>query len=373
MEVRRHGDLNGTPEAGRASLADGHDPRSRSPRATDPPALRCGVRPPSSTSSTRRQRPARRARSSAARARTAATSLPGRPLSATLRAFRDLADGRVRAARAAEDPLAWFELLALARAVEVVVRAERIAAYATWLAVSATLTLDVAAVVSVPVGLGLAASRNEGSGRHHLGAAILGSNVGSLIFPFSNLTNLILVSTTDVRCSSSASLSAETLVWCLAGAGGRRAGVAGIVPWHEVGSATVSPQHPLVLMSAIMVNVRSMVDDVAAAVAIYATSLGFVLQSDAGTAFASVTRGPLRLLVSGSTSSASRPMPDGQQPGPGGWNRVQLVVEDLPAEIKRLRAAGISFRNNVVTGPGGQQILVEDPSGKLVEQFAPAR
>jgi catechol 2,3-dioxygenase-like lactoylglutathione lyase family enzyme len=126
------------------------------------------------------------------------------------------------------------------------------------------------------------------------------------------------------------------------------------------------------MMSSIAVNVRYMVDDVAAAVAFYTTYLGFALQSDAGPAFASITRGELRLLLSGSTSSAGRPMPDGQQPGPGGWNRIQLVVDDLAAEIDRLRAAGIPFRNDIVIGPGGQQILLEDPSGNLIELFTPA-
>jgi catechol 2,3-dioxygenase-like lactoylglutathione lyase family enzyme len=125
-------------------------------------------------------------------------------------------------------------------------------------------------------------------------------------------------------------------------------------------------------MSTLELNVRYMVDDVAAAVAFYTTHLGFTLQSEAGVAFASVTRGPLRLLLSGPTSSAGRPMPDGRQPSPGGWNRIQLIVDDLPAEVARLRAAGIPFRNEIVTGPGGRQILLEDPSGNPIELFAPA-
>jgi catechol 2,3-dioxygenase-like lactoylglutathione lyase family enzyme len=120
------------------------------------------------------------------------------------------------------------------------------------------------------------------------------------------------------------------------------------------------------------VNVRYMVDDVAAAVDFYTTNLGFTLQSDAAPAFASVIRGPLRLLLSGSTSSAGRAMPDGRKPGPGGWNRVQLVAADLPAEVARLRAAGLAFRNEIVIGPGGSQILLEDPSGNVVELFQPA-
>jgi len=121
------------------------------------------------------------------------------------------------------------------------------------------------------------------------------------------------------------------------------------------------------------VNVRYMVDDVEAAVAFYTTHLGFKLISRAGAAFADVARGDLRLLLSGPASSAGRPMPDGRRPGPGGWNRIQLVVEDIQAEVERLRAAGLRSRNDVVTGPGGSQILFEDPAGNVVELFQPAR
>lgn len=85
-----------------------------------------------------------------------------------------------------------------------------------------------------------------------------------------------------------------------------------------------------------------------------------------------MARGPLRLLLSGPTSSAGRAMPDGRHPGPGGWNRIQLVVADLPAEVDRLKAAGLRFRNAIVTGPGGSQILFDDPSGNPVELFQPA-
>jgi catechol 2,3-dioxygenase-like lactoylglutathione lyase family enzyme len=120
------------------------------------------------------------------------------------------------------------------------------------------------------------------------------------------------------------------------------------------------------------VNVRYMVDDVAAAVAWYTEHLGFEPRSNAAPAFADITRGPLRLLLSGKTSSAGRPMPDGREPSPGGWNRIQLLVDDLAAEVERLRAAGVRFRNDVVTGPGGKQILLEDPSGNPVELFQPA-
>jgi catechol 2,3-dioxygenase-like lactoylglutathione lyase family enzyme len=125
-------------------------------------------------------------------------------------------------------------------------------------------------------------------------------------------------------------------------------------------------------MPAATVNVRYMVDDVAAAVAWYTAHLGFTVLSNAAPAFADVTLGSLRLLLSGPTSSAGRPMPDGQRPGPGGWNRIHLIVNDLPAEVARLRAAGVRFRNEIVTGPGGSQILLQDPAGNLVELFQPA-
>jgi catechol 2,3-dioxygenase-like lactoylglutathione lyase family enzyme len=121
------------------------------------------------------------------------------------------------------------------------------------------------------------------------------------------------------------------------------------------------------------VNVRYMVDDVEAAIAFYTTHLGFTLLTKTAPAFADVARGDLRLLLSGPTSSAGRPMPDGRRPGPGGWNRIHLIVEDLSAEVNRLRAAGVHFRNDIVSGPGGLQILVEDPSGNVVELFQPAR
>jgi catechol 2,3-dioxygenase-like lactoylglutathione lyase family enzyme len=120
------------------------------------------------------------------------------------------------------------------------------------------------------------------------------------------------------------------------------------------------------------VHVRYMVDDVAAAVTFYTEQLGFTLLTNWGPAFADVKRGNLRLLLSGHTSSAGRPMPDGAQPGPGGWNRIHLLVDDINAEVARLRAAGVRFRNDVVSGPGGKQILIEDPSGNPIELFQPA-
>ena len=125
-------------------------------------------------------------------------------------------------------------------------------------------------------------------------------------------------------------------------------------------------------MPATTVNVRYMVNDVDAAVAWYTTHLGFTVLTNAAPAFADVMFGSLRLLLSGPKSSAGRPMSDGSKPGPGGWNRIHLIVSDLTVEVARLRAAGVQFRNDIVTGPGGSQILLQDPSGNLVELFQPA-
>jgi len=119
------------------------------------------------------------------------------------------------------------------------------------------------------------------------------------------------------------------------------------------------------------VNVRYMVDDVDAAVAFYTKHFGFTVNSNAAPAFADVTRGDLRLLLSGATSSAGRAMPDGRRPAPGGWNRFQIIVEDIVSEVARLRAAGVKFRNEIIKGPGGSQVLIEDPSGNVVELFQP--
>lgn len=126
-------------------------------------------------------------------------------------------------------------------------------------------------------------------------------------------------------------------------------------------------------MSDALVNVRYLVDDVEAAMEWYVGHLGFSVISSHAPAFADVKRGSLRLLLSGPSSSAGRPMADGERPRPGGWNRIHLVVDDLEREITRLRDAGVSFRNEVVTGPGGSQVLLVDPSGNLVELFQPAR
>jgi catechol 2,3-dioxygenase-like lactoylglutathione lyase family enzyme len=121
-----------------------------------------------------------------------------------------------------------------------------------------------------------------------------------------------------------------------------------------------------------VVNVRYMVDDVDGAVDFYTKHFGFTLGTNAAPAFADVVRGHLRLLLSGPTSSAGRPMPDGRKPGPGGWNRIEFLVDDIAAEVEHLRAEGVRFRNEIVTGPGGKQILIEDSSGNPIELFQPA-
>ena len=120
-------------------------------------------------------------------------------------------------------------------------------------------------------------------------------------------------------------------------------------------------------------NVRYLVDDVETAVDWYTKHLGFELLNNFAPAFADVRLGSLRLLISGPTSSAGRAMTDGERPRAGGWNRIHLIVDDLASEVERLRRAGVRFRNEVVTGPGGSQILIVDPSGNLVELFQPAK
>jgi catechol 2,3-dioxygenase-like lactoylglutathione lyase family enzyme len=119
-------------------------------------------------------------------------------------------------------------------------------------------------------------------------------------------------------------------------------------------------------------SVRYIVDDVEGAVAFYTTQLGFTLRSSVYPAFADVVRGRLRLLLSGPRSSGGRTLPDGRTPEPGGWNRIHLIVEDLDAEVERLRRAGVTFRSEVITGPGGRQIVLDDPAANPVELFQPA-
>lgn len=120
------------------------------------------------------------------------------------------------------------------------------------------------------------------------------------------------------------------------------------------------------------VSVRYLVDDVAAAVDFYTSHFGFEVNTNYPPAFADVTRGNLRLLLSGPQSSAGRPMADGERPQPGGWNRIHLITAELDREVERLKSEGVPFRNDVVSGPGGRQILAQDPAGNLIELFQPA-
>jgi len=122
------------------------------------------------------------------------------------------------------------------------------------------------------------------------------------------------------------------------------------------------------------VSVRYMIDDVPAAVAFYTTLLGFTLELDASPAFAAVSRDGVRLLLSGDGSSGKRALADGRRPVPGGWNRIHLQVADLESEVERLRGAGVPFRTSeIVTGPGGAQVIIDDPSGNPIELFQPRR
>jgi catechol 2,3-dioxygenase-like lactoylglutathione lyase family enzyme len=122
------------------------------------------------------------------------------------------------------------------------------------------------------------------------------------------------------------------------------------------------------------VGVRYMIDDVPPAVQFYTTLLGFTLEQDASPAFAAVSRDGVRLLLSGEGSSGKRPLADGRHQVPGGWNRIHLQVSDLEAEVKRLRTAGVPFRTNeIVSGPGGAQVVIDDPSGNPIELFQPRR
>ena len=121
-----------------------------------------------------------------------------------------------------------------------------------------------------------------------------------------------------------------------------------------------------------LVSIRYIVDDVEASIAFYTAHLGFEVRMAALPAFADIRRGRLRLLLSGSKSSGGRQLPDGRVPQPGGWNRIHLIFDDLAAEVDRLRDAGLSFRSDVITGPGGSQIVLDDPSGNPIELFQPA-
>jgi len=121
-----------------------------------------------------------------------------------------------------------------------------------------------------------------------------------------------------------------------------------------------------------MAAIRYLVKDVDRSIAFYTGHLGFKLNQQAGPAFASLSRGDLTLWLSGPQSSGARPMPDGRRPEPGGWNRLVLEVEDLASRVAEMRQRDVRFRNEIVVGPGGKQILVEDPDGNPVELFEPA-
>ena len=121
-----------------------------------------------------------------------------------------------------------------------------------------------------------------------------------------------------------------------------------------------------------MVAIRYIVTDVAASAGFYTGHLGFALKQQFGSAMAILTRGDLTLWLAGPGASASRPMPDGQVPAPGGWNRMVIEVDDLAALAARLADAGVRFRNDIVSGPGGLQTLLDDPSGNPIELFQKA-
>jgi predicted enzyme related to lactoylglutathione lyase len=140
-----------------------------------------------------------------------------------------------------------------------------------------------------------------------------------------------------------------------------------VTDWSKSGSTTREGTMP-----GSTVSVRYIVDDVGKAIAFYTTHLGFTLEQDARPAFASVERGSLRLLLSGPGSSGAKTLPDGRRPVAGGWNRILLIVDDITAEVGRLRASGLTFRNDILKGVGGSQILLDDPFGNPIELFEPA-
>jgi steroid delta-isomerase-like uncharacterized protein len=151
----------------------------------------------------------------------------------------------------------------------------------------------------------------------------------------------------------------------------RQLGAIPDLPGHVAGARPRVPGRVVEVPENGVVSVRYMVDDVEGAIEFYTTNFGFELDWDARPAFAAVTRGNLRLLLAGPESSAGRPMPDGCKPGPGGWNRIHFVVDDIAAEMERLRGAGVHFRNELLTGLGGRQVLLDDPSGNPIELFQP--
>ena len=137
-------------------------------------------------------------------------------------------------------------------------------------------------------------------------------------------------------------------------------------------NATAPDARNKAILSNDVVSVRYQIADVPRAIEFYKGQLGFNLEMAAGSAFASVSLGNLRLLLSGPGSSGARPMPDGQKQEPGGWNRILIYVEDLEKRVQLLRAAGVPFRNTIERGPGGSQILIEDPDGNAIELHQPA-
>ena len=122
-----------------------------------------------------------------------------------------------------------------------------------------------------------------------------------------------------------------------------------------------------------MATVRYLVTDVQRSIAFYTEALGFTLDQSMAPAFARISYNDLTVWLAGPPSSAARPMPDGRRPEPGGWNRFVVEVADLASSVAKLKQAGLRFRNDIVVGPGGKQILLEDPDGNLVELFEPAR
>ena len=122
-----------------------------------------------------------------------------------------------------------------------------------------------------------------------------------------------------------------------------------------------------------MATVRYLVTDVERSIGFYTKALGFKLDQSMAPAFARVSGNGITLWLAGPQSSAARPMPDGARPGPGGWNRFVVEVDDLASRVAAMKRSGLSFRNDVVVGPGGKQILLEDPDGNLVELFEAAR
>ena len=120
------------------------------------------------------------------------------------------------------------------------------------------------------------------------------------------------------------------------------------------------------------VTVRYIVEDVAEALTFYTTHFGFGLHQDTSPAFAALDRGPLRLLLSASTSAGAKPVSDGRKQEPGGWSRFQVQVTDLAGEVERLKASGLTFRTEIREGKGGAQILLNDPAGNVIELFQPA-